>query len=182
MIVDGIEVKTHFIFINYAISKDGRIWSKPRTNRFGELYGGLWLKPTNRHGYLYVELYNGLYSRTLAVHRLVLETYVGTCPNGMEACHGNGNRQDNRLENLRWDTQSNNQRDAIKHGTASCLRQNGENNSYSKLTEEQVKLIFHAYHDGAYTQQELADYFGINRATTGQIVRKETWRHLWTKS
>lgn len=182
MIVDEVEVKTHSIFNNYAVSRDGRIWSKPRKNRHGELYGGRWLKPTNRHGYLFVELYNGAYSRILAVHRLVLETYVGPCPEGMETCHNNSIKIDNRLENLRWDTKRNNQLDAIERGTASCLHQNGENNPVCRLTEEQVRLLFNAYHDGAYTQQELADYFRINRATVGQIVRKETWRHLWTES
>ena len=179
MVVEGLEVKTIPGFLNYAITTDGRIWSKPRTNRHGEVYGGKWLKPTNRQGYLYVELYESFYSRILAVHRLVLRTYTGPCPAGMEACHNNGIKIDNCFENLRWDTKSNNQFDAIRHGTASCLQQNGENNPGCKLTGEQVKLIFHAYHDGAYTQQELADYFRINRATVGQIVRKETWKHLW---
>ncbi|WP_396897297.1 NUMOD4 motif-containing HNH endonuclease [Mycolicibacterium fortuitum] len=51
------------------------------------------------------------------VHRLVLETFVGPCPAGMEACHNNGDRFDNRLENLRWDTRSNNNLDKNKHGT-----------------------------------------------------------------
>lgn len=44
----------------------------------------------------------------VAVHRLVLESFVGPCPPGMEACHANGNGFDNRLENLRWDTHENN--------------------------------------------------------------------------
>ncbi|WP_369698778.1 NUMOD4 motif-containing HNH endonuclease [Microbacterium terrisoli] len=50
------------------------------------------------------------------VHRLVLSTFVGPCPLGMEACHGNGNRQDNRLANLRWDTPSENNRDIVRLG------------------------------------------------------------------
>ncbi len=179
MIVEVVELKTVLGFPRYAITIDGRVWSKPQTNRFGELYGGIWLKPTNRHGYLFVELYAGSHSRILAVHRLVLENYIGRCPEGMEACHGNGIKTDNRLENLRWDTKRNNQLDAIRHGTAQCLRQTGENNPFCKLSEDNVKLIFNAYHDGAYTQQELADCFELNRATVGQIVRKETWKHVW---
>ena len=51
------------------------------------------------------------------VHRLVLVTFVGPPPIGMEGCHGNGNALDNRLKNLRWDTRSGNVRDMIKHGT-----------------------------------------------------------------
>ncbi|WIC90180.1 HNH endonuclease [Arthrobacter phage VroomVroom] len=42
-----------------------------------------------------------------AVHRLVLETFVGP-GDGYEADHVNGDRLDNRLENLRWLTPEDN--------------------------------------------------------------------------
>lgn len=42
-----------------------------------------------------------------AAHRLVLETFVGP-GEGYEADHVNGDRQDNRLENLRWVTPEDN--------------------------------------------------------------------------
>lgn len=50
------------------------------------------------------------------VHRLVLETFIGPCPDGHEGCHNNGNKYDNRLCNLRWDTHKNNIKDAVKAG------------------------------------------------------------------
>ena len=53
---------------------------------------------------------------TKYIHRLVLEAFVGPCPEGMETCHNNGVRTDNRLENLRWDTSSANNDDIVKHG------------------------------------------------------------------
>lgn len=55
------------------------------------------------------------------VHRLVLEAFVGPCPESMEGCHNNGDKSDNRLENLRWDTRSSNSFDAMKHGTHVAL-------------------------------------------------------------
>ena len=51
------------------------------------------------------------------VHRLVLESFVGPCPSGMEACHNDGDPANNRLDNLRWDTRSENQNDSVQHGT-----------------------------------------------------------------
>lgn len=51
-----------------------------------------------------------------AVHRLVLEAFVGPCPPGMEALHRNGDPTDNRLENLRWGTRSENNLDRQRHG------------------------------------------------------------------
>lgn len=53
---------------------------------------------------------------TRKVHRLVLEAFVGPCPDGMMCCHANGVRNDNRLENLRWDTASANMMDRVQHG------------------------------------------------------------------
>ena len=51
------------------------------------------------------------------VHRLVLMAFVGECPPGMECCHNDGNPANNRLQNLRWDTPSNNSLDRNRHGT-----------------------------------------------------------------
>lgn len=51
------------------------------------------------------------------VHRLVLEAFVGPCPEGMEGCHGDGDPTNNSLGNLRWDTATSNQLDKVRHGT-----------------------------------------------------------------
>lgn len=56
--------------------------------------------------------YCGMY-----VHRLVLMAFVGPCPEGMQACHNDGNARNNHLSNLRWDTPSSNMHDRVKHGT-----------------------------------------------------------------
>lgn len=53
------------------------------------------------------------------VHQLVARAFIDAHPaDGLEVCHGNGDKTDNRVENLRWDTSSANKQDAIKHGTA----------------------------------------------------------------
>ncbi len=55
------------------------------------------------------------------VHRLVLETFVGPCPDKQECCHNNGNSLDNRISNLRWDTRKANVKDACVHGSRFML-------------------------------------------------------------
>lgn len=47
------------------------------------------------------------------VHSLVLESFVGPRPSGQEARHLNGNRADNRLENLSWGTAQANANDRV---------------------------------------------------------------------
>jgi len=178
MIVDGVEVKIIPGFPNYAISQNGRVWSIPRRDVLNHKLGG-WRKPHLSHGYLRIKLCNVGKQSMKFIHSMVLKTYVGPCPAGMEACHNNGCRTDNRLENLRWDTRINNHKDAMRHGTHTSLNQNGETNPVSKIKKENIKIIFNAYHDGAYTQQELANYFGVARGTIQAIVEKRTWRHIW---
>lgn len=50
-----------------------------------------------------------------SIHELVLDTFVGPCPEGYERDHINRDRSDNRLENLRYVTKSENQRNTSKH-------------------------------------------------------------------
>jgi hypothetical protein len=42
----------------------------------------------------------------MAVHRKVLEAFVGPAPKGLFALHRNRKRTDNRLSNLYWGTRS----------------------------------------------------------------------------
>lgn len=51
------------------------------------------------------------------VHSLILETFVGPRPAGMQSCHGPAGPADNHLANLRWDTPSANMFDKQRDGT-----------------------------------------------------------------
>lgn len=183
MIVDGVEVKTVPGFLDYAISRDGRVWSRPRRRLFSinnpekfRFYPGRWLVPCrDSDGYLGITLCKGLIKYSRKIHRLVLETYVGPKLREQECRHLNGIKIDNELKNLRWGSPSENQLDRNKHGTGS----QGELNPSVKLTEQDVRLIFNAYHDGAYSQVELAEMFSISQGTINCIVHKRLWKHLW---
>jgi predicted XRE-type DNA-binding protein len=116
----------------------------------------------------------------LFIHRLVLEAFVGPCPAGMEACHFPDRDPDNNhLENLRWGTKSDNAKDAMQHGTHSSLRA-GEQNNRSKLTEQQVRQIIYTHRTGIFSQEEIAEQYGISQVAVSHIVLKKSWKHLWT--
>lgn len=95
----------------YRVSDQGNVWSCV-TNKL------LHRQMTNK-GKLQVTLTSASgksNKRTLSVHRLVLEAFVGPCPEGMVACHYNDIGTDNRLGNLRWDTPSANEYDKVRNG------------------------------------------------------------------
>src|SRR3990167_11158931 len=49
------------------------------------------------------------------VHRLVADAFLGSRPPGHQINHKNGNKTDNRAENLEWVTRNENQLHAVDH-------------------------------------------------------------------
>jgi len=75
------------------------------------------LKPGNdRDGYQLVGLCQDGQRSTRKVHRLVLEAFVGPCPDGHQTRHLNGDKQDNSLGNLAWGTAAEQMADIEAHG------------------------------------------------------------------
>lgn len=104
------------------------------------------------------------------VHELVLEAFVGPRPDGMEAAHNNGRRDDNKLTNLRWDTRAGNHADKIEHGTM-CQ---GETHGRRKLTAPQVITI----RASQGTLREIGDKFGVGPMQVHRIKTRENWGSL----
>lgn len=131
-------------FPDYWITEDSRVWSDKSAKFLSAAPDCV--------GYPKVVLVRGSDHVSKRVHRLVLETFVGSCPEGMETCHNNGVRTDNRLCNLRWDTRSNNSRDSVKHGTHVGCR---------KLADATVRLI-RRLAEQKVPQKQIAALFNIS--------------------
>src|ERR1700722_7072894 len=67
------------------------------------------LKGEDSFGYRRVTLWQDGKPEKFMVHVLVIVHFVGVAPDGKEVNHKNGNRADNRLENLEYVTKSQNQ-------------------------------------------------------------------------
>jgi hypothetical protein len=94
----------------YEVSNDGRI------RRVGYATS-MCTFPLSKRGYPGVELYNGTgrgHNRT--VHTLMLEAFIGPCPEGMIGLHADDVPDHNVLANLRWGTYSENIDDCINAG------------------------------------------------------------------
>lgn len=130
------------------------------------------LTPTVNNGYQYVTLSTKTKQRRVSVHALILTVFVGDRPKGMYGCHKNGNRSDNRVENLKWATPKENQEDRVKHGNG----QDGEANGSCKMTAEKVRLLRAARRTGL-TYDQLSEMFRTTRGNVHVICTMQTWKN-----
>ncbi len=165
-------------FPEYRVGSDGSVWSRWAGKR-GHANCKLtddWkqLNPSKRKGYRVVNICSEGKRRTWLVHRLVALAFLGPEPDGHEVCHNNGKPDDNRAENLRYDTRKNNMRDCLKHGT----HNRGEKQGLHKLTESQVKAIRAAYAAGGVSQYALASQYSVHVMNINLIVNRKSWAWL----
>lgn len=166
-------------FPNYCVTIGGRVWSKPRRDRLGRHQGEKWLAPTPHHksGHLSVMLTKNKKHHRCFVHHLVLETFIGPRPNGMECRHLDGNPTNNRLDNLKWGTHSENELDKIKHGTHfSYLKGRcGELATGSKLSNWDRCVILFDYLTEEFSQATLGRRYGLTDVAINHLVHGRTW-------
>lgn len=108
--------------------------------------------------------------RCQTIHPLILEAYVGKRPNSYDACHNNGDKLDNRLENLRWDSRHNNLLDRKTHGTDNA----GDRHGRRKLSSNQVSNIRALYAAG-FSQKSIAEVYKVHQGNISRIVNLRTW-------
>ena|SRR3990167_9191821 len=111
--------------------------------------------------------------RLVTIHSAVLTAFVGQRPKGCDASHLNGNRADNRITNLCWESPSANHSRKLDHGTLV----HGERHKCSKLKTRDVLDIRHRVSQGE-TQISLAKQYGVSAARVSKIIRGEGWPHI----
>jgi len=151
----------------YEISNAGEIRNK-NTGRI--------LKPgKDGNGYLRIGLCKDGKMKYFSVHRLVLESFLGPCPFGKESCHNDGDIYNNNINNLRFDTHKNNNRDKIKHGT--IWNPKGSKHWKSKLIEPQVVEIKKLIKE-KFSCLKIAKIYNVSKRTIENIKYNKTWKHI----
>jgi len=99
---------------------------------------------------------------------LMLETFEGERPSGKQACHNDGDKLNNHIDNLRWDTCSANNRDKITHGTIA----RGAAHGMARLTEDVVRMI----RKSEKSDCELGRQLGVSSGTVRHARTGLTWK------
>lgn len=170
-------------FPDYYISDTGMVLSKMRRayqekpKEYRKL--ATWLCA----GYRAIRLQRNKKAYKRFIHRLLLETFVGKSPKGCQCRHLDGNSLNNDLNNLRWGTRSENQRDCIVHHTD----HRGEKHGMSRLTNQQVLEIYKLAKksnkkirkiDNGGDYKKIGKMFKVAPSTIGHIARRSTWGWL----
>lgn len=106
-----------------------------------------------------------------AVHRLIAQAFIGSCPEGHEVNHKDFDRSNSVLSNLEYVTYSENNLHAFRHGRAPAR---GEKVGAAKLTEEVVREL----RSSNETHVEAARRLGVHPTTVLRARSGEFWGHV----
>lgn len=154
----------------YIITSDGRVFTFWHNHK-------KWKEQKYRkhsNGYIRVTI-NG---KDAYVHRLVAKYFIPNPNNYSEVNHIDGNKENNRVENLEWCTRSQNNKHAFETG----LRNYQELKIIAKMpklkrrkfTEEQVKMI----RKSTLSDTELAKIYGVARGVIYSIRKKKSYKEI----
>lgn len=156
----------------YQVSNMGRVKSL-------HWLGGRLIKPSsNKKGYLSVGLSKNNVMKNNKVHVLVARAFLLNPENKPIVHHRDGNRKNNRLENLEWATHIENQQYSIQMGTKKYL--SGHENPNAKLTPEQVRYIRKHYIKGhpEFNANALAIKFNVGQTTIYSVIHYKTYKNV----
>lgn len=122
----------------------------------------------DKDGYPCIRLFRAGKGHVRPVHRLMGEAFFGPRPEGLVTRHLNGDNKDNRLSNLSYGTQAENQFDSVRHGTKPL----GDQKPNAKLTWKAVEEI----RASPESNQALADRFGVHNVTISQVRLGKRWK------
>jgi len=112
------------------------------------------------------------------VHRMVALLFIPNPKNKKTVNHKNGIKTDNRVENLEWNTYSENNQHAYDLNLKKANPKVGSENHMSKLSEEDVFVIRGLLEHTTLSRKIICVIFGINDRSVSNIKLKKTWKHI----
>jgi hypothetical protein len=165
----SVDYRPYPLLPNYVVGSNGEIYSACFYKKNLGLIRRKYLfkiSPAISSKYLVIVICQNKKRVTKKVHSMVAETFLGPKPKGKECAHGNGKHTDNRVENLRWATRTENLIDRLKHKT----------NPLVKLTYEDSDDIRLKARNGVRVEL-IAREYGVCKATIYNIISNLCWKN-----
>jgi hypothetical protein len=151
----------------YEISNLGRIASIKNSERF-------FIKPNTSTNYAKISCAKRPHEssqKTLYVHRVVAQHFLGPRPEGHVIRHLDGNRYNNAVNNLQYGLPCENVADTIKHKTHS-----GSNNGRAILNETTVAAV-RLLLEQKVSLSKIARSLNVSVSTIHAIKTGRNWAH-----
>lgn len=147
-------------FRKYAVSEDGCVWSVSRKKKMAP--------NTDRRGYWRVAIVDdNREHKTIRIHRLVASAFVPNPKNKKYVNHIDGDKNNNRANNLEWCTLLEN----TKHARETGLM------PHNVFSEEDVHLICRRLVQGLRVA-EICRTYNYPKHATWAIAAKRNWLHI----
>jgi hypothetical protein len=134
----------------------------------------IWPFSRDNHGYAQIKPPKSIPRK---VHRLLCEAVHGKPPSRRHiAAHhcGNGHLGCVNPLHVRWATRQEDRDDMVRHGRST----RGVLATGAILKNADVRRIRRLYATGKYIYREIAEKFGVDTETVGDIIRGQTWTWL----
>lgn len=176
--------KTIPSFPDYEVSNCGRVKTKSRQLRYVHARTGkelfrnsveryLKIQYNNLTGYKFHQLYKDKKMHNVPIHRLVAETFIKKEKGKYFVNHIDGNKHNNRVDNLEWCTDAYNHH----HATVSGLKAKGADIKSSKLNDRCIYAIEYLLSlDISHSQ--ISKAFKVSRSSITNIANGKSWKHI----
>ena len=155
---------------DYEVSNQGRVKRKTIVTTHGRTWKERILTNTLTHDkYLKVGIKINGEQKDRRVHDLVAITFLDNPNNLPEVNHKNGNKLDNRVENLEWCTSSYNQQHAVDNN----LQPIQITTYKGKLSKEQRDEIIKEYNETETSIRKLAKKYDVSHTTISAIIHNK---------
>lgn len=164
----------------YAVSSIGRVRSNNRHVISGKIikriFGKVLKQGLSKGAYLTVSLWKEGVGKTYRVHRLVATAFLGSRIRKYCVNHKDGDKLNNRLDNLEWASyMENNYHKIFVLGKSNV----GVKNGRAKLSVKDVNSIRKLLETTPKPSDEsIAVRFNVSRKTVFNIKNNKTWGHL----